>query len=97
MSTDPDETTSDSLTARRKRARFRAHHRGIKEADLVIGRFVDANIDFFTPEQLDRLEALLEEPDYDILGWATGILAIPDRLKHDVMRLLTDYERYMRS
>ena len=96
MSNGPNETTSDSLTARRKRARFRANHRGIKEADLVIGRFVDAHIDSLTPEQLERLEALLEEQDYDLLGWAAGILPIPERLDHDVMHLLTDYERYMR-
>jgi len=97
MSTGPDETTSESLTARRKRARFRAHHRGIKEADLVVGRFVDAHIADLTDEQLGRLEALLEEPDYDILGWATGILPIPARVNHDVMRMMTDYERYMRG
>ena len=41
----------------------------------MVGRFVDAHIADLTDEQLGRLEALLEEPDYDILGWATGILS----------------------
>jgi antitoxin CptB len=96
MSNDETETTSDPLTARRKRARFRAHHRGIKEADLVIGRFVDAHIADLTPDQLTRLEALLEEGDYDILAWAAGLRPVPPRCDHDVMHMMADFERYMR-
>jgi antitoxin CptB len=96
MSPDLNQTTSDSLTARRKRARFRAHHRGIKEADLVIGRFVDAHIDDFSEAQLARLEALLEENDYDILAWAAGLRPAPPHCDNDVTRMMADFERYMR-
>ena len=36
--------SSDGLDARRRRMLFRSWHRGIKEMDLIMGRFSDAHI-----------------------------------------------------
>ncbi|WP_294391700.1 succinate dehydrogenase assembly factor 2 [uncultured Sphingomonas sp.] len=64
---------------RLKRLRFRAWHRGTKEADLMVGGFFDR----FSPEwddgQIDWFEAFLEEQDVDIMGWAIGTIPVPDR------------------
>ena len=49
-----------------KRLRFRAWHRGTKEADLMIGGFFDAHHETLSLEELDWFEALLEEQDVDI-------------------------------
>ena len=35
--------SSDGLDTRRRRLLFRAWHRGIKEMDLIMGRFSDAH------------------------------------------------------
>ncbi|HEX4693809.1 succinate dehydrogenase assembly factor 2 [Sphingomonas sp.] len=75
---------------RLKRLRFRAWHRGTKEADLMIGGFFDRHGESWTPDQLDWFEALLEEQDVDIMAWAIGTQSVParwqgpmmDRLKH---------------
>ncbi len=64
---------------RLKRLKFRAWHRGTKEADLMIGGFFDAHGASWTPEQLDWFEALLEEQDVDIMGWAIGSIPCPPR------------------
>ena len=71
----PPET--EILDPRRRRLVFRAHHRGTKEADLMIGRFVGSNIASFSLAELDELEAVLEHPDVDLADWLTGRREIP--------------------
>jgi len=62
---------------RLKRLRFRSSHRGTKEADLMIGGFFDAHSAGWTAAELDWFEALLEEQDVDIMGWAIGSIPCP--------------------
>ena len=62
---------------RLKRLRFRAWHRGTREADLLIGGFFDAHAASWEAVELDWFEALLEEQDVDIMGWAIGSIACP--------------------
>ena len=64
---------------RLKRLRFRAWHRGTREADLMIGGFFDAHGATWNPAQLDWFEQLLEEQDVDIMGWAIGSIPCPAR------------------
>ncbi|WP_425229765.1 succinate dehydrogenase assembly factor 2 [Sphingomonas sp.] len=64
---------------RLKRLRFRAWHRGTREADLMIGGFFDAHAVAFDAAELDLFEALLEEQDVDIMAWAMGVQPCPDR------------------
>jgi len=81
---DPDET----LEIRRKRLKFRSSHRGIKEADILLGSFAKSHLDKLTVVQLDRYETLLREPDPKIVAWMTGDQEPPDHLKNDVMDML---------
>ena len=60
------------LGPRQRRLIFRAHHRGTKEADLMIGRFVSRNIEGFSEADLDALEAVLDHQDPDLTDWLTG-------------------------
>ena len=48
------------LEIRRRRAAYRAHHRGTKEMDWLVGRYADAHL-AEVREILDR-----EEPDYKL-------------------------------
>lgn len=78
---------------RLRRLKFRAWHRGTKEADLMVGGFFDAHAASFTEEQADLFEALLEEEDVDIMAWAIGVAPCPARYESammDAMRKL-DY------
>ncbi|WP_029039872.1 FAD assembly factor SdhE [Cucumibacter marinus] len=65
------------LVRRRKRAHFRAWHRGTKEMDLLMGRFADARIEAFDEPALTRFEALLEIADTELQVWLTGQAAVP--------------------
>jgi antitoxin CptB len=63
---------SEELEIRKRRLRFRAWHRGTKEADLLIGGFIDSRLPSFTDADVQWLELLLDENDVDIMAWMTG-------------------------
>ena len=63
----------------------------------MIGRFVDAHVADLTEAQLAALEALLEEPDQDILAWASGAAPIPPHIDPGIIRMMADFEEYMRD
>ena len=73
-------------TTRLKRLRFRAWHRGTREADLMIGGFFDAHAATWNEEQLAWFEALLEEQDVDIMAWAIGSQPCPPRWNGAMMQ-----------
>ena len=70
---------------RLKRLRFRAWHRGTREADLLVGGFFDADHDRWGEREMAWFERLLEEQDSDILAWAFGTAAAPERLAGELM------------
>ena len=75
-----------------KRLRFRAWHRGTKEADLLIGGFFDAHGDCWDEAERDLFEELLEEQDVDIMAWAMGTAPVPERYSGaiiDALKTLT--------
>ena len=57
---------SDDLPLRRRRAVYRATHRGSKELDYLLGRFTDQTIENMTEVEIGILERLIEVPDPDI-------------------------------
>ena len=69
--------TSAALDERRRRILFRAWRRGLREMDLVMGQFADANLPAMSEAELDEFERLLEIPDPQILAWITGSEPIP--------------------
>jgi antitoxin CptB len=64
---------------RLKRLRFRAWHRGTKEADLLIGGFFDAFAADWNEKEIAWYEALMDEEDVEIMGWAIGTIHVPAR------------------
>jgi len=79
------------LSDRLKRLKFRAWHRGTKEADLLIGGFFDRFSAEWNDEQTNWFEALLEVDDVTIMAWAIGTEVPPDDvdgpMMHQMQRL----------
>lgn len=73
---------------RLKRLRFRAWHRGVKEADLLIGGFFDRHSIEWGEDEIALFEELLEEQDVDIMAWAMGTEPAPERYAGTVMNAL---------
>ncbi len=80
------------LDARRKRILFRSLRRGTKESDLVIGGFARSALKNLDGAQLDALEALLDRPDPEVLGWVIGLRPAPPEFDTDVMAMLRTYK-----
>ena len=70
------------------RLKFRAWHRGTREADYMIGCFFDAHHDQWDAAAMDWFEALLDEDDVDIMAWALGTLDIPEEYRGAQMELM---------
>jgi antitoxin CptB len=64
--------SSHGLDPRRRRALFRAWHRGMREVDLLLGSFADAHIDGLSDHDLAEFEALMEVPDDELYMWIVG-------------------------
>jgi antitoxin CptB len=81
-----------------KRLHWRAHHRGTKEADLLIGGFFDAHHASWNADESALFESMLEEQDVDIMAWAHGTAQVPDRFQGPMIVALKqlDYIRIAR-
>lgn len=60
-----------------KRLRMRSMRRGIKEMDLILSAFADAQLDAMAVDDLALYDRLLAENDHDIYGWVGGQFAVP--------------------
>ncbi|MGQ3278766.1 MAG: succinate dehydrogenase assembly factor 2, partial [Shinella sp.] len=73
--------SSAEIDPRRKRILFRCWHRGIREMDLVLGAFADAEIENLSEAELDELERIMEEEDNDLVKWVTGEMPVPEEFR----------------
>ena len=64
---------------RLKRLRFRAWHRGTKEADFLIGGYFDQLSPGWDDAAIAWFESLLDEEDVEIMAWAIGTMTPPAR------------------
>ncbi len=82
--------SEQGLEALRRKLIFRSWHRGMKEMDLLMGRFAEASLPGFSERQLRLYEELLQENDPDLYGWITGNAKAPAHCQNEVMeKLLT--------
>ena len=80
MAGKPPAMADPSLDSNRlARARFRAWHRGTREADYMIGGFFDRYHVTWSDPDLAWFEDLLEEDDVDVMAWALGAQEPPAR------------------
>lgn len=58
---------------------MRSMRRGIKEMDIILGRFAAAGLGGLSEAELDLYDQLLSENDHDLYQWVTGQTAPPAR------------------
>ena len=86
--------SSADLDPRRRKILFRAWHRGMREMDLIMGRFADDAIAGFSDAELDEFERLIEVLDRDLLSWVTGEAQVPENYDSDVFRRLKAFHQH---
>jgi len=85
--------SSDGLDARRRKLLYRAWHRGMRETDLIMGRFADASIEQLAAAELVEFEQLMEVPDRELLAWITGEADVPPNYDTALFRRLREFNR----
>lgn len=86
--------TSADLDPRRKRILFRAWHRGIREMDLIMGRYVESVIADFGEADLAILETLIEIEDRDLFAWITEDRPVPPEHDTPVFRAMKSFHTH---
>ena len=81
-----------------KALRYRAWHRGTREADMLVGGFFDRHHCDWTDSERRLFAELLDEQDADIIGWALGTAEPPARFEGPMIQALKtlDYIRVAR-
>jgi antitoxin CptB len=82
---------SDELSLRRRRALYRATHRGSEELDFLLGRFAEREVARMDLREIAVLERLLETPDPDI---AASLFEGPSLGAPDVDALMAALRRF---
>jgi len=85
--------SSDGLDERRRKLLFRAWRRGVREMDLIVGRFADAHIAALDEPALDDFERLIEVPNAALYAWVSGGEAVPQAHDSAVLRRLIAFHQ----
>ncbi len=85
--TPPPVDPNESRDVRIKRLRMRSMRRGIKEMDLILSAFAEADLDGMDPAELDVFEAILHENDQDLYVWVTGQAPAPEQFSEMISRI----------
>ena len=83
--------SSEGLDARRRRLLFRAWRRGIREMDLVLGRFADAQVAALSDADLTEFEKLLDIPDQQMFAWVSGTEKVPAEIDTALFRRICEF------
>lgn len=70
---------NQDIETRRRRALYRAEHRGTKEMDLVLGPYAKARLAEMPEAALKLFEALLLEPDPELQEMFLGVRQPSDK------------------
>lgn len=87
------EALNANLSVRKKRLHFRAWQRGTREMDLVLGRFVDAQLHLLTDDEVEALEHLMEAPDPEIYLWVAGGADVPMEFDTPIFRKMVAFHK----
>jgi antitoxin CptB len=81
------DSVSETPANRLKRLRLRSWQRGIREMDLILGRFADASLAQLDPALIESFDVLLSENDHDLYRWVAGSEEIPTQYEAIMKRI----------
>lgn len=83
--------SSEGLDPRRRKLKFRLWHRGIREMDLVLGGFADAELSGLNNSDLAEVEGWLDVPDQRMFAWVNGSEPPPPEIDTPLFRKLRKF------
>ncbi len=88
--------SSVDLDPRRRRILMRARRRGMREMDVLLGRFCDARLSSLEKADVEALERLLDVPDREAFAWLTGGEPLPGEYDTALFAKLKDFHTHAR-
>ncbi len=85
------EISSEGLDLRLRKLKFRLWHRGIREMDLVMGGFADAELMNLSDSELTEVEGWLDIPDQQMFAFVNGSETPPAGLDTPLFRKLRTF------
>ena len=61
-----------------KQVLYRSQHRGCKETDILLGKYIVEKINEFDDEKLDLYQKFINEDDLAIYDWILSRLNVPE-------------------
>ena len=84
---------SDTIEHRRRRALYRATHRGTKELDWLVGRYAEARLPAMTDAEMDLFEQFLAVPDPELHAWIMTPQTLDASAFSEVIHALRAYHK----
>ena len=84
---------STNLSIKRKKLLFQSTHRGTKELDVLIGKFVSKHIDKFNTKDLNCLDNILKFNDMDLYMVLTKKSDICNGMDKDFIKKIIKFNK----
>ncbi len=94
MMSEPTANDNDSRSVRLKKIRFRAWHRGTREMDMLLGRFVESRLDTLNEKDLETFEVILQIPDQDLYKMLVDHAPPPEAVRGPLMDDLIELSQH---
>lgn len=82
---------------RLKKLKYRAEHRGFREADIIIGGFAEKHLHELSAAELDAFERLIDQPDQDLYGWIAGLKAVPEEFEGEMLERIRAFRFHVHT
>ncbi|WP_370300870.1 succinate dehydrogenase assembly factor 2 [Pseudooceanicola sp.] len=78
---------------RLKRLKMRSMRRGIKEMDLILTAYAEANLEGMAESEVALYDALLHENDQDLYQWVTGQADAPGQYSGMIKNIAQTFQK----
>ena len=82
----------NKINSLKKKIKYRSEYRGIKEMDLLLGKFVDKYINTFNYDELLNLYEILKMDDDIIFKWYSNLIDEKSLPKNKISKLLKEFK-----
>ena len=87
-----DDARAETCETRLRRLVYQSSYTGMKETDLLLGRFAKLHLPQLSDDELGQYEALLDAGDDRIYAWAVAGEPAPDIHDNRVLDLIKDFK-----
>ena len=87
-----NEPTAETRETRLRRLVYQSSYTGMKETDLLLGRFAKIHLHGLTDDELGQYEALLDAGDDRIYAWVVADEPAPQMHDNRILNLIKEFK-----